>query len=905
MATTPSPVEPGEAIERARRHAPYLARMIDRFELLAGLLQDGLYEEALLAARAAGAGASDLGTALRRERNALALVLGIGDIAGAFPLDRVVTELSDCADRTLDRAIGHAIRRRAGDEAAVDGFIALALGKHGARELNYSSDIDPILLYDPERLARRDRDEPGEAAQRYAREIVSLLSERTPEGFAFRVDLRLRPASEVSPLAVSLPAALTHYESSALAWERAAFIRARPAAGDIRGGEEFLRAIRPFVWRSSLDFGAIIEMGRLSAKIRDSNEGPDAVGPGFDLKKGRGGIREIEFFVQIHQLIHGGREPALRVRGTREALDSLARAGRIEADDADRLGAAYDRLRVIEHRLQMVGDQQTHSIPADAEAIAGIAALDGSDDAETLLDELSDLTGDVARRYDSLLDTLSGEPDDRSGTKPLSRQVADLSFSDPADVARRVESWTGAKFRALRSEAARQAFDAIRGRLLEALADAPEPDRALARWEAVLAHLPTGINLFRLLEARPALLERLAAILSLAPTLADRLARRPELFDPLIDTGASELPGSVQEIVADLARIDVGDNYEALLDRVRQRVGEWRFVLGVQLIEGARDPREIGRALARVAEAALAVLGKAAEAEFAHKHGRFPDSEMLVLGLGRLGGGELTHLSDLDIVYLYESPDTAESDGERPLSASLYFNRLAQRFTGALSVPTSAGALYEVDTRLRPSGTQGPLAVSLDRFDRYQRDEAWTWEHMALLRARTVYGSQEARARLDAMIRDVLCTEREPAALRRDVLNMRDEMARHKPPAGSLDLKLVRGGLVDVEFVVHFLQLRDGTALDPELGQAISLLVESDALDRNFAEAHALMARTLIAARMLAPEATPPSPAARAALAKAAGVGSWGALETALGEARSTVAAAWARTFEQDLELDL
>jgi glutamate-ammonia-ligase adenylyltransferase len=905
MANPPSPIEPAEAIDRARRNAPYLARMLDRFDLLSDLLSGGLYEEALLAARAAGAGAPDLGAALRRERNALALVLGVGDLAGAFGLERVVTELSDCADRTLDRAIGHAIRRRAGDSASVDGFIALALGKHGARELNYSSDIDPILLYDPCRLARRDRDEPGEAAQRYAREIVSLLSERTAEGFAFRVDLRLRPASEVSPLAVSLPAALTHYESSALAWERAAFIRARSAAGDIGGGAEFLRAIRPFLWRSSLDFGAIIEMGRLSAKIRANNEGPDTVGPGFDLKKGRGGIREIEFFAQIHQLIHGGREPALRVRGTREALDALARAGRIGDEDAAQLGHAYDRLRALEHRLQMVGDQQTHALPEEADAIAGIAALDGADDAAALLKELRDLTGDVAARYDALLDTLSGDEEGARPTQSLSQQIVDLPFADAKEVARRVESWTGAKFRALRSEAARQAFDAIRGRLLAALAAAPEPERALARWEQLLAHLPTGINLFRLLEARPPLLDRLAAILSLAPTLADRLARRPELFDPLIDTGASELPGSVQEIIADFARVDVGDNYEALLDRVRQRVGEWRFLLGVQLIEATRDPLEIGRALARVAEASLAVLGKAAEAEFARKHGRFPDSEMLVLGLGRLGGGELTHLSDLDIVYLYADSGSSESDGERPISASLYFNRLAQRFSGALSVPTSAGALYEVDMRLRPSGAQGPLAVNLTRFEHYQRDEAWTWEHMALLRARTVYGTIEARRALDALIRDVLCTERDPGALIRDVLNMRAEMARHKAPSGPLDLKLVRGGLVDIEFIVHFLQLREGKALDPDLGEAIAQLAEAGLLDRSLGEAYRSMARTLIAGRLLAPDGKPPSPAARTALAKSAQLGSWEALESKLGEARRTVAAVWARVFDQNLEFDL
>ena len=893
-----------DAIARARAHAPYLARGLERFDLLADLLGQGLFEEALLAARAAGANAPHLGAALRRERNALALVLGIGDLAGIFELDRVMAELSDCADRALDRAITHAIRRRVGDDAQPDGFIALALGKHGARELNYSSDIDPILIYDPERLPRRDRDEPGEAAQRYAREIVSLLSEVTEEGFVFRVDLRLRPASEISPLAVPLLAALTHYESSALAWERAAFIRARAAAGDIGAGDAFLQAIRPFVWRSSLDFGAIVEMGRLSARIRASNEGAETVGPGYDLKKGRGGIREIEFFTQIHQLIHGGREPALRQRDTRAALEALARAGRIPEDDSALLASAYARLRTLEHRLQMVGDRQVHALPDSAEGIAAIAALDGCESGAALIEEVRSITTDVAERYDALLDTLSSDGSPKPTGSSLAQAIAALPFDDPEEVARRVESWTGAKFRALRSEPARQAFDAIRDRLLEALADAPEPNHALARWEDLLAHMPTGINLFRLLEARPALLERLAAILSLAPTLADGLASRPELFDPLIDTGASELPGSVEEIVADLARVDFGEDYEALLDRVRRRVGEWRFLLGVQLIEAARDPLEIGAALSRVAEAAIVVLGKAAEAEFARAHGRFADGEMVVLGLGRLGGGELTHLSDLDIVFLHQQPDTGESDGERPLSVSHYYNRLAQRFTAALSVPTAAGALYDVDTRLRPSGTQGPLAVSLDRFEHYQREEAWAWEHMALTRARPIYGTPPMRERVEALVRDILMQKRDAAQLRESILAMRDEMARHKAPLGPLDLKLVRGGLVDCEFIVHFLQLRDRVALSPSLSEAIDTLCDAGLLSGELQSAHELMARTLIAARMLAPDGKTPPPAAATALARAARQTSWAALERALATARTVVAAEWSRIFNVELELE-
>jgi len=332
------------AIERARACAPFLARGLDRQPELEALLAAGDGAGALAWARAAGAGAEGAASALRREKLALSIALAVGDLAGAFPLGQVVGELSAFADRALDAAIADAIRRRVPDcEPA--GFIALALGKHGAGELNYSSDIDPILLYDPALLPRRERDEPGEAAQRVARTLMETMSHVDAEGYVFRVDLRLRPASEVSPLAIPIDAALTHSESPALARERPAFIRARACAGDVAAGEAFLAAIRPFVWRKSLDFGAIAEIGRLTGRIRANHHGPQQPGPGFNLKQGRGGIREIEFFAQIHQLIHGGRNPTLRLRGTRASLDPLAAAGLVDPADAELLRTGYDRLR--------------------------------------------------------------------------------------------------------------------------------------------------------------------------------------------------------------------------------------------------------------------------------------------------------------------------------------------------------------------------------------------------------------------------------------------------------------------------------------------------------------------------------------------------------------------------------
>ncbi len=878
------------AITRARTHAPFLKLALERRPELVGLLATSEGEAALAAARAAGEGESDVGVALRRERLGLALVLAVGDLAGAFPLQRVMSELSAFADRALHAAIAAAITARV-PEAQPQGFAALALGKHGAQELNYSSDIDPILLYDPAQLPHRPREEPGEAAQRYARQLQELLARSTAEGYVFRVDLRLRPASEVSPLAISFDGALTHYESSALAWERAAYIRARSAGGDIAAGDAFLEQIRPFVWRRSLDFTALEEIRRLTHLIRDAYAGPREPGPGFDIKRGRGGIREVEFFAQTHQLIYGGRLPNLRQRGTRPALDALAAEGIVTAADATLLGEAYDRLRTIEHRLQMVEDRQTHALPADPAALTNVARLDGLPDGAALISELTALCGQVAALYDRLL----GVDDQPAST------AADLA-RDPR-YAPRIAEWR-ATIRTLRTGEARAAFDAIVSELVAAFDAAPDPDHAMARWQTLLTRLPSAVNLLRLFEQRPGLLRQVLRILTLARPLADELARRPELLDALIDRTALDLPGPVEALAARMHRTDGTADYERRLDRIRQVVGEERFALGTQLIEAVHDPLAIANALGRVAEAALGTAAHAAIEAFEAVHGRVPGGALLILGLGRLGGGALTHASDLDLIYLFSGEIGVESDGRRPLTASLYFNRLAQRVSAALSVPTAEGALYQVDTRLRPQGAQGPVAVSCESFALYQREEAWTWEHMALTRARPVFGPSEERAQMAALLQSVLSRPRDATILRVDVLAMRAEIAAHKPPTGPLDVKLLRGGLVDAEFIIHFLQLRDATALHPSLTEAVEALAAQGLLPRTFAEHHALLGRVLVAARLLAPDGTEPAPAARQALAATCGHEHYTQLCEAVQQARHAIAAQWNTLFDQTLETE-
>jgi glutamate-ammonia-ligase adenylyltransferase len=906
-----------DALERARRYAPFLGRSLDRLPELAELLAGGEGEAALDWARVRGEH-EDTGIALRRERLALASALAIGDLAGAFDLARVFAELTGFADRALDRAIRAAIAERTGEHRA-DGFIALALGKQGAGELNYSSDIDPVLLYDPATLPHLAKDDPGEAAQRYTRRIVKLLSENTGEGYVFRVDLRLRPASEISPLAVPRALALEHYQSAALPWERAAYTRARAAAGDIAAGEAFLDAIRPFVWRHNLDFGAIEEIRELTARIRDAGDGPCHPGPGFDVKRGRGGIREIEFIVQTLQLIHGGRDPLLRVRATRAALDALSIAGRIGVDEAQLLGTHYDRLRVIEHRLQMVNDRQTHSLP-DGEALDAVARLDGLADGAALVSELEAITNANAAIYAELIGEPAGTPAPASAPAPVAPPPSAIATPSATpgthseeELAARIAAWRDGRFQTLRSQQALAAFDALTPALLKELAASDDPARALVRWESLLERASSVVTLFRLLNAEPELLERLVNALTLAPTLSDELARKPELLDILLDRDALELPGDVGDIVALIARSADRPDYEALLDAIRRVTGELRFALGIQLIEGLADPLDIGAALSRIAEAALALAVPAAHEEFARRHGWIEGSELVVLGLGRFGGGALTHASDLDVVYLFTDTGNGPSEGARSLSAAHYYNRLAGRVTAALSVPTAQGALYEVDTRLRPQGAQGPLAVNCAAFERYQRETAWTWEHMALARARVLVGSPDGRAAVDAIMEDVLRRPRDEAILRADVSDMRTQIALHKHAAGPLDVKRLRGGLIDCEFLVHYSQLRGMTATgaplaqdhadaySPDLGTAIPALIAAGLLPQGFRADYDLMTRMLVALRLLAPTGNAPPACAAGALARACRVDTYEALLADFAAARQRVCAAWNQTFGTDI----
>lgn len=888
------------AVGRACAHSPFLRGLIARHPALVARLSRSTVEDALGTVRNAARRAPDLMTQLRRERSGTALVLALADLGGTTGLEAIVAQLTRFADDALDRAIREAMRERTGAPDAA-GFAAIALGKQGSRELNYSSDIDPVFLYDPDVLPRRPREDAGQAAVRIGRRVVELLQTRTGDGHVLRVDLRLRPSPEVFPIAVPVNAAIAYYESSALAWERAAYVRARAAAGDIALGKEFLDAIGSFVWRRSLDYGAVEEITGISRRIRGMHPDSQIFGPGYDLKRGRGGIREIEFFTQVHQLIHGGRNPALRAPATLDALAVLAAAGHIPPADARALGDAYRLLRTIEHRLQMIDDRQTHSLPS-GEALDAVARLHGLRDGGALLDHLAPHVAQAAALYDDLAGEEGREPGLPQEAGALDACLAERGFADPGPATARIARWRQGSARSLRSPAARTAFEAMLPRLIEAAAAVPDPLGVLNRFDDIVERLPSGINLYRLLEARPALVGLLAQILGHAPALADQLARRPELLDGLISASALDPAPDVDALKAELAGAGPPDDYERFLDGARRRVNDWRFALGVQLIAGKADPLDIASGYARVAEAAVGALGDAAVRAFAAVHGDVPGAELAIVGLGRLGGRALTHASDLDLVMLFTGVIDAQSDGAKPLRATDYFNRLARRVIAALSIPTAAGPLYQVDTRLRPSGTDGMLAVSLDAFEDYQRTGAWTFEHMALTRARTVFGSAGAREAVDARIAAILRMTRDPARLISDAAAMRADMASHKPAAGPFDVKLGTGGLVDLEFAVHVRQLASGEALHPELGLAVAALVKAGRLPPKTADAHRLLARLLVTLRLVAPGGGAPQPASQDLVARACGFEDWTSVLEALSEAREHIAALWTRTVAEGVE---
>jgi glutamate-ammonia-ligase adenylyltransferase len=771
---------------------------------------------------------------LRQAKRQAALIVAVADLAGLWQLDRVTGALSDLADAATDYACAHLLREaqargdlKLSNAAKHDpratcrgsGLIVLGMGKLGGRELNYSSDIDLMLLYDPA-AAAYDADRAGAIYVRLARDLVRLLEDRTEDGYVFRTDLRLRPDPAATPLAVSLPAAIVYYESMGQNWERAAMVKARPVAGDRALGEHFLREIRPFVWRRHLDFAAVADIHSIKRQIhahkgaRGAN--PDVQVAGHDVKLGRGGIREIEFSTQVLQLIWGGRDPVLRDPTTLGALAALAAAGRIERRVAADLADAYVFLRNVEHRLQMVDDRQTHRLPEDQDGLARIASFMGFDGADAFAAALTGHLLRVERCYAGLFEAAPdlGSPDGAQGSLVFTGVEDDpetietlrrLGYQNPSAIAGMVRGWHHGRTRATRSERARELLTALMPALLAAFARQPQPDAALMRLDAAFARMQAGVQALSLLHSNPALLDRLAFVLGAAPALADHVARSAAALDALLSgtLSASDPAAALPMLVKDARFL------EEALDATRRVVTERRFEIDAAALEGRLDVDTAGQARSDLADAAIAAMLPRVASDFAVRHGKVAGGAMCVVALGKLGGRDMLPASDLDMILVYDHPEeaTESTGGVKSLAASQYFGRLANQVVAVLTSPGPEGKLFEVDMRLRPSGSKGPVAVSLAGFTRYHAESAWTWERMALTRARFVAGPAGLKRKVEAAIRAAQIRTADPIQVLADAASMRARLLRDLPADGPWDAKLMPGGLVEVEFISQSLQV--------------------------------------------------------------------------------------------------
>jgi glutamate-ammonia-ligase adenylyltransferase len=692
-------------------------------------------------------------------------------------------------------------------------------------------------------------------------------------------------------------------------------IKARPVAGDIEAGERFLERLRPFVWRRHLDFAAVQDIHSIKRQIHAHRGGHAVALAGHNIKVGRGGIREIEFFAQTLQLIWGGRLPALRIRATCPALAALVDAGRAEAGAVADLTRCYAVLRRVEHRLQMIADQQTQTLPADDPGLAHLAAFLGhadlSDFAATLLSTLRQVERHYAALFEEAPDlgesggnlVFTGAEDDPGTIETL----AGMGFADPQAVTRQVRAWHHGRYRCTRSARARELLTELMPALLGALGRAPDPQAAFINFDRFMSRLPAGVQLFSLFHANPHLLGFVAEIMGGAPRLADQLSTRPALLDLVLAESFGRAPPAAADAAAELgAALAQARDFQDELDIVRRWRNERAFQVGVQLLRGAVDAARAGAALADIADATLAALAPAVAREFRRQHGDIRDGAFAVVALGKLGGREMTATSDLDLLLLYDAPEDAVSDGEKQLPAPQYYLRLATRFVNAVTAMTPEGQLYEIDTRLRPSGTKGPIATSLSGFRRYNLEDAWTWEHMALTRARVVIAPPELRARIEAAIDEVLLRPRDRGPLLADVADMRLRIARERGPAAPLDVKNRRGGLIDVEFVVQAMILlhasRTPDLLIPSTAGALEAIAaagllsaaDAAALRRALSLASAVQAVLRTAIDGPVDSAAQP-PALLAGLARAIGAPSFADLEAALDTACAAAHAVFER----------
>jgi glutamate-ammonia-ligase adenylyltransferase len=789
---------------------------------------------------------------LRRFRHAEALRIVFRDVNGLDELDDTLSSTSTLYETLLELALRwseaslHARYGQPHDRAGhAQRMVVLGFGKLGGNELNFSSDIDLVLAY----ASGGDTDgarplDNGEYFVREARQLVRLLAEPTVDGICARVDLRLRPFGQSGRLALPFSAMEQYYQREGRDWERYAWIKARPVAGDRAGGRELQDMLRPFVYRRYLDYTAFAGLREMKALIDAEVARKDLAG---NLKLGPGGIREIEFIVQLTQMIRGGRDPALRVRGLLPALRACEARGYIPAARAKLLRASYMFLRRLENRVQMLRDAQTHDIPEDSLSRERIALGMGHASWDDLALELAKHRDAVSGEFAAVLMPEAGSTAVAPAADVALWQAAcdetltagmmeAAGFVPGNDVAEELVKLPRAA--AVRSMSARSSerLQRLMPQLMDAAHESVAPAASLHRLLRLVQAVARRSSYLALLDEQPNARRRVASVFADSAFLAERVIAQPLLLDDVLDPRIDQLPLKRADISAEIVRT-LGALDERDAERELERINEFRssiaFRLGLAFNDGRADAPATARRLAGLAEAVVAAILALATRELTAQHGRLAGdgSGFAVLGYGSLGGEELGFASDLDLVFVYDGKRAnAMSDGPRPVDGTRWYQRLAQRVMHWLSAQTHAGSLYDVDTRLRPDGSKGLLVASVDAFEAYQRDRAWTWEHQALLRARPVAGDPGLGEALAGIRRDILAGSRDPERVRTEVgaMRVRWRGERDRSDASRIDLKQGRGALIDIEFILQGMVLAHASVYPTVLDMpASSVLIDA------------------------------------------------------------------------------
>ncbi|WP_193771312.1 bifunctional [glutamate--ammonia ligase]-adenylyl-L-tyrosine phosphorylase/[glutamate--ammonia-ligase] adenylyltransferase [Candidatus Magnetaquicoccus inordinatus] len=826
----------GRRLLLALGNSPYLCRVLRRWpDALALAREEELHiaeaNESLLQALHKAGTWNEAARLLRAHKHRYYFHIGARDLSGETALPEVVQQITLLAEgcmeggyqwlnRTLANRYGQPMIHSQDGHQQAARFVIIGMGKLGARELNFSSDVDLIYLFD----AGIGEVEGScslpikEYYHRLGRDFIRLLGESTAEGHAFRVDLRLRPEGEGGDLVISCRSAEIYYEAWGQTWERAAMIKARPVAGDRLLGEEFLRGLQPFIFRRYLDFAALEAIREMKRKIDRKMVLADDYRR--NVKLGYGGIREIEFFVQSQQLIHGGKNPLVRQRETLVTLQALRDCGLLAQEDCRFLQEAYQFLRTLEHRLQLKHDQQLHSLPEDALAFARLSKRMGMSSSEELQERFQSCTQQVHLLYQSLF--YDAERQHEEGRHPLVEELLASSVED----AHALERLHGAGFldpeRALQSleilrdgprrdmtEPTRRWYKRIGAPWLGEILAAPDPDMALRHVESFLQGLGHRVSYLALLLENPPVLQLLTRLFGSSVLLSQFFMRHPELMDHLVARDFFQHYRSRSEMAADLEKLlSTEKDREQRINLMREFKNSETLRMGVRDLSHAAEPPEVMAGLSALAEVILARVLEDVREELCARHGD-PGLPFVIVAMGKLGGRELNYASDLDLIFLHGDPgEITQTSGSSPMAIGPFFSRLGQRIINSITTLTRTGKLYELDMRLRPSGNSGTLVSSLSAFLHYQREEAWTWEHQALTRARVVAGDAEFAEQVRQEIYALLCKQRAVETIRREVAEMRQRLwAEKEPPSGWIDIKQSRGGIVDIEFLAQFLLL--------------------------------------------------------------------------------------------------